>query len=178
MPVFDHDAPFNGDLAFQIAQDGHVSLFWSIQRLGDTSHWLADRGYQVVSIDGRGWESETDVHRSLAEALDFPEYYGANLAALDDVLRDVAEERHGADPSASGTVVVVRGFDRIMGKDRTLGGGLLDAFESAGRYAALFGRRLLWLVQSDDPDMKTPPIGAREVKWFGPEFLRSERGPE
>ena len=39
-----------------------------------------------VVIDGRGIGSEAEFHDKIAEAMDFPSYYGKNLDALWDVL--------------------------------------------------------------------------------------------
>ncbi|PXF29992.1 barnase inhibitor [Pokkaliibacter plantistimulans] len=39
-----------------------------------------------VIINGKDIKSEHDFHKQIAEALDFPKYYGSNLDALWDVL--------------------------------------------------------------------------------------------
>lgn len=39
-----------------------------------------------VIINGKDIKSEHDFHKHIAEALDFPKYYGSNLDALWDVL--------------------------------------------------------------------------------------------
>ena len=41
-----------------------------------------------VVIYGADYDSVEEIHRTLAEALDFPGYYGKNLDALYDVLTD------------------------------------------------------------------------------------------
>ena len=40
-------------------------------------------------IDGRRMTTRADAHAELARALDFPDWYGANLDALYDVLTDL-----------------------------------------------------------------------------------------
>lgn len=42
-----------------------------------------------VVIYGADYDSVEDIHQTLAEALDFPGYYGKNLDALYDVLTDI-----------------------------------------------------------------------------------------
>jgi len=45
-----------------------------------------------VFIDGTAVSSMADIHRILAEQLDFPAWYGNNLDALHDCLTDLTEE--------------------------------------------------------------------------------------
>ncbi len=44
-----------------------------------------------VSINSADYVSMEEVHEELADALDFPKYYGKNLDALYDVLTDADE---------------------------------------------------------------------------------------
>ena len=43
-------------------------------------------------IDGNAVTSMEEIHKSLAEQLGFPEWYGSNLDALHDCLTDLHEE--------------------------------------------------------------------------------------
>lgn len=40
----------------------------------------------IIELDGRKLLTESDFHDALVDALDLSEYYGMNLAALEDVL--------------------------------------------------------------------------------------------
>ncbi len=53
---------------------------------------------------------------------------------------------------------------------------VLDIIASQARYFLLFGRRLLALVQSDDPRLHFKPVGACPVDWNGREWLNKDRG--
>ena len=46
---------------------------------------------KYVFLDGEKILSHTDLHRTFADALDFPEYYGNNLDALHDCLTEQEE---------------------------------------------------------------------------------------
>jgi len=39
---------------------------------------------EVAILDASGWHAGADMHRDIAAALDFPDYYGNNLDALND----------------------------------------------------------------------------------------------
>ena len=44
-----------------------------------------------ITIDCRGFVPRTELHKTFADALSFPEHYGNNLDALHDCLTDIAE---------------------------------------------------------------------------------------
>ena len=46
---------------------------------------------KLIELDMNHFQTEEEVHRLLAEELSFPEYYGANLDALYDMLTTVLE---------------------------------------------------------------------------------------
>lgn len=46
---------------------------------------------QEILLDERDFSSLADVHELLADQLDFPDYYGQNLAALWDCLGDLSD---------------------------------------------------------------------------------------
>jgi hypothetical protein len=65
----------------------------------------------------RDWASVEDMHTAFAAEMSFPAYYGRNLDAFNDVLRDVAAFDYGSDPNASGTVLAVTSYDTLVQLD-------------------------------------------------------------
>ncbi len=114
---------------------------------------------------------------ALAPALDFPAYFGRNLDALNDCLRDVAVGDYGwrAD-TATGLVLVLTTFDRFAAADGRTAQVLLDSFADQARRAMLLGNRLMCLVQSNDPSLAFEPVGAMPVTWNDAEWLDAKRG--
>jgi hypothetical protein len=53
---------------------------------------------------------------------------------------------------------------------------VLDILADDARRFLLFGRRLLVLVQSDDPRITFAPVGATAVSWNPKEWLDGDRG--
>ena len=53
---------------------------------------------------------------------------------------------------------------------------ILDVIETTSRGFLLTGRKLLALVQSDDPRIAFERVGARPVNWNPQEWLPSDRG--
>jgi hypothetical protein len=53
---------------------------------------------------------------------------------------------------------------------------VLDTFARRSRSAALIGRRMMCLVQTDDARLTFAPVGATPVTWNNAEWLDSKRG--
>ena len=102
--------------------------------------WLSANGYQIVSVPAGSWQGPSDLHRDISQALDFPGYYGKNLDALNDCLRDVALGDYGLDRRATGFVLVLTEFDRFAAVEPVGAHALLDIFAERARNAALFGQ--------------------------------------
>jgi RNAse (barnase) inhibitor barstar len=176
--AFEPSAALGNEPDYRLVQDTFVTMFRDGGLLESTTGWLAGRGYQVVAVDAGGWLGEPDLHRDLALALRFPDYYGRNLDALNDCLRDVASWEYGADPTAAGLVLVLRHYDRFAARQPRAAHAVLDIFAARARGGALFGHRMMCLVQSDDPGLRFPPVGATPVMWNDAEWLDSGRGPK
>jgi Barstar (barnase inhibitor) len=176
MAAFDPDADLVNDVAFRLVADTFVTLFWRSAVLAEQIGWLRAHGYQVVALDASGWTTEADLHQALAGALDFPDYYGRNLDALNDCLRDVESHRYGWSRQATGLVLVFTGYDRFAGHSPYAAQAVLDIVANRARSAALVGERMFCLVQSDDPAIHFAPVGATPVAWNEAESLDAERG--
>lgn len=121
------------------------------------------------------WQTPAAMHEDLARSLDFPGYYGHNLDALNDCLRDIAEDLRGWPASAAGFVLVFIGFDAFAAHHPVDAWHLLDIIAHQARAALLDGRYLFCLLQSDDPGLSVKPIGAMPVMWNEAEWLDANR---
>ncbi|GEB65815.1 hypothetical protein SAT01_32630 [Sinomonas atrocyanea] len=175
MNAFDREADLGQDLGFRLLMNTAVSLFHRRQVLDETCAWLAEQGYQVTVLDASLWPHEADMHRAISEALGFPRYYGRNLDALNDCLRDVIVHEYGWDASATGLALVLMGFDAFASACPRPAQVLLDVVASRSREAALYGGRMMCLVQSDNPRISFDPVGAMPVLWNDAEWLDSAR---
>ncbi|GAB1639615.1 barstar family protein [Krasilnikovia sp. MM14-A1259] len=175
MSAFDPDAEQSGDVAFRLMAPSFVRLFWRTSVLQTAVGELRERGYQVVRLDAVGWMREADLHRDIAAALDFPDYYGRNLDALNDCLRNVVTCDYGTSREATGLVLVFIGYDAFTRRCPRAAQVVLDIFADQARAAALIGHRMCCLVQSDDPAIRFNPVGAMPVMWNDAEWLDSSR---
>jgi RNAse (barnase) inhibitor barstar len=157
-------APFESDAddrAYRLAVNGFVTLFWRTATLEDTVGWLIGHGYDIVRLPAAEWSSQADFHRDIAVALDFPDYYGGNLDAFNDCLRDLAID----GSQATGLVLVLTRYDTFASREPRTAQAILDIIADQSRTGALLGHRMLCLVQSDDPNIKFAPVGATPVTW-------------
>lgn len=177
MAVFIPDVTRTHPLDYRLAVGGSVRLFWSEDVLHRTVAWLAEHDYRVVEFDASRWRDDQDMHTDLALALNFPDYYGRNLDALNDCLGDVAVADYGLSKEDAGLALVIRRIDLFLQRQPAVGHHLIEALVGVGHDAALFGHRILCLAQSDDPDLTIPPIGARTVQWNDAEWMDSKRHP-
>ncbi|WP_327425459.1 barstar family protein [Streptomyces sp. NBC_01707] len=153
-----------------------VTLFWRQRLLNQAVQRLEDRDFRVVRLSAGQWSTEQDMHRAIAAALQFPDYYGHNLDALNDCLGDVACYG-GYDDSAEGAglVLAFTDYDRFAGACPRAAQVVLDIIADRARRAAVLQRRLICLVHSNDPDIQFDPVGAMPVMWNSDEWLDSNR---
>ena len=133
---------------WRLLRDSFVHRYEDAGQLRAASTALTELGYLVHELDAASWRSTGQLHDALTSALSLPGHYGRNLDALLDMLRDVAEYVYGSDPSTTGTVLAIHGYDRVVELDQRLAHGVLDMFALAARYGALLGHPMLCLVVS------------------------------
>src|SRR4051812_42710793 len=109
--AFDPQADLGRDRAFRLMMNTPVTLYWNRQVLAETTAWLSANGYQIIRLNAMAWSTEHDFHSDIAGALDFPGYYGHNLDALNDCMRDVVSQDYGWAPATTGLVLVFTGYD-------------------------------------------------------------------
>lgn len=143
--------------------NGFVTLFYRAEVLIRNVEWLEAHGYQVVELDAARWTTEEAFHGDVAAALGFPDYYGQNLDALNDCVRDIATFEYCTSPEATGFALVIRNFDLFIERLPEVAHIVLDTFVDQARYGALFGHRMLYLIQSNDPHTRLEPVGAQPV---------------
>ena len=176
MPAFDPDGDLGLD--YRLMQNGFVTLFWDPAVLRRATDWLAGHGYQVVALDGTAWATRRELCLAIGRALDFPgDFRGNSLDAFQDWLRSVACGEFGLDLDAAGLVLVLEHYHHIAGLDPFGAHAVLDCFANAARLGALFGHRVLCLVQTDDPLLSFPTVGATAVGWNPAEASFQARGP-
>jgi hypothetical protein len=160
---------------YQLLQNGHVVLFWRKEVLGSARDALRQLGYAMVELDASAWSDTHAMHEQVSAALDFPDYYGHNLNALNDCLGDVARYEYGSDRTAAGLVLLVTAFDHYARREPDAAARVADIFAGVARRGLLFGHRMLCLLQVDDPRFSLPPVGATPVSWNHAEWLDSKR---
>ena len=140
--------------------------------------WLQSNGYGIIEFDAGLWKSEEQMHISLRSGLSFPDYYGKNLDALNDCMWEDL-----VIPDEGGLVLVLHRYDhfakavQISTADaRSFAELVLDNFARAVRYHMLFGRRLIIILQSDNPRIRFENLAPVAADWNPHEWLAKNRG--
>ena len=157
-------------LDWTLLQNGAVTLYFRPQVLAEDVAWLKEHDYRVDTFECSDWIGESDMHEALSCGLEFPGYYGRNLDALNDCMGDIEI------PEESGRVLVFKRYDSFAANNPDVAWSVLDIMELNSRHLLLFGRRLIILIQSDDPGISFDPVGGRSVGWNRREWLNKSRG--
>lgn len=83
---------------------------------------LAALGILAAAIDGDPLEDDRTLLAAVAEAFEFPDYFGANWDALDECLRDMSWA------PAAGYVLVVTGAEGLWQRDPRLAARLVRSW--------------------------------------------------
>jgi RNAse (barnase) inhibitor barstar len=159
-----------GRLDYALLQNGPISGYFDRRILAEDLRWLREHQYQIDTFDSGSWASKEVAFDELAARLEFPDYFGRNLDALNDSLGELPV------PMDSGRVVVLERFDQLYARTPEWAWTLLDVFADQSRSHLLFGERLIVLLRSDDPRLSIRPVGDCPVAWNRREWPSSSRG--
>ena len=157
-------------LDWRILQNGPIALYFNPKILDDDITWFENQQYVICSFDCSTWKTVDDFHRDVADILKFPEYYGKNLDAFNDCLGDIHLLDNG------GCILKFLHFDYFLTRFPEVAWNILDIVADNSRRFLFQGKRLIGLVQSDDPRIELKPVGATPVIWNPQEWLSANRG--
>jgi hypothetical protein len=149
-------------LDWAILKFGPVALFHQPAVLDDAIAWLRRHGYSVAVVDCGADPSKQGVLDAITAALGFPP--GTSLDGFNDYCwqLEIADE--------GGLAVVLLHYNQVAAADR-------EFAEACSAWdKLLFGRRLMCLVQSDDPRLDFRPVGGHTPYWNPREWLLKDRG--
>jgi RNAse (barnase) inhibitor barstar len=157
-------------LDWRLLERGAIALYYRSAVLSADIGWLRQQNYLIHELNAAGWSAPEAFHADAQRTLGFPPHYAKNLASWIDCLAELDV------PDDSGMAIVFRRFDAFAKAQPQLAQTILDSIESTSRRFLLTGRRLLALVQSDDPRIRFERVGAMPVTWNPREWLDADRG--
>lgn len=147
-------------LDYAILSRGGVCLYFQHDVLAEDIAWLAVERYEIVQFDEDGMLAPEFFHDEARAKLRFPTDYGRNLPAFFEQITTLE-----IPEGVGGLAIVLVGIDPLVDKDAGFVHGILDALSQASQRYILTGRRLVTLVQTEEPDLELPPIGTRPIGW-------------
>src|SRR3954471_13313170 len=145
MASFRTDQKESQRLDLSLLQNSPVALYHRPALVDEDLSRLRSEGYTMDEFDCSKWHAEADFHAEVGVRLGFPDYYGRNLDAFNDCIGDIEV------PDSGGRAIVFRRFDLFAVREPRVAQVILDIMASTSWHCLLFGRRLLTIVQSDDP---------------------------
>ena len=155
MAVFDNLE--NEYLVWTLMQNGSITMYHHAAFLKEDINQLRKDGYLINTIDCSKVVNKIDLLQQFEHELDFPDWWGRNLDALNDLIGDIYV------PRDTGRVIVLNRIDHLFVYAPDLTWHILDILEHNSRSFLLFGKRLITLVQSDVPDVIVKAVGANPV---------------
>jgi RNAse (barnase) inhibitor barstar len=167
-------AVFSGDdfqrIDYGLMQNGSITLYFRPAVLSEEVKALKELNYQIDEFDCTTWNCVAEMHKQIAVKLNFPQYFGRNLDALNDCISDIEI------PDESGRVLVLHRFDDFATREQETAWHLLDIITRNSWLWLLEGKRFFALAQSDDPKTRFDNLGLQSTSWNGTEWLNSSRG--
>lgn len=157
-------------LDWKLMERGAVALYYRSSVLSADVSWFKQQKYVVHELNAVLWTTSDAFHDDVKSTLGFPAHYARHLMSWVDALPEMDV------PDDGGTVLVFRRYDIFAKAQPQLAQTILDSIESTSRRFLLTGRRLLALVQSDDPRIRFERVGAMPVTWNPREWSDSDRG--
>jgi RNAse (barnase) inhibitor barstar len=124
----------------------------------------------VKEFDSSSWKTPENFYDVIASDLKFPDYFGRNLDALNDCFSGIEI------PLEDGFVIAFSKFDLFNAQLPDFTWNILDIISKRSRQHLLFGKRLICLIQSDDPQISFKEVGKQPVIWNPRERPKKNRG--
>lgn len=153
-------------------RSGAVNLYRRAEVFEDAILDLITLRYRILRLR---FQTIPQFQNDLSLALNWQEQFGyfpwtGNLDALNDGFRSEPFD------SAEDNAVCIENFDALVKSDPTLSFALLDMIACHSRAYLLFGKRLVGLIQTNDPKFSCPGIGKSSAMWNEAEQLDRARG--
>ncbi|HXI71911.1 MAG TPA: barstar family protein [Verrucomicrobiae bacterium] len=158
-----------GRLDWRLLQNGFINLYWRINYLDEDVQKLEELNYRIARFDCSSWKTMDESAVDISSKLNI-QWNGKSLDALNDLLTDIDI------PFESGFVLVFSKYDLFQKLEPKTSWPILDILASNGRLHLLFGKRLICMVQVDEPTLNFQPVGAQAVLWNPREWLNKDRG--
>ena len=117
------------------------------------------------------WKDESDMHKNISKVMGFPDYYGCNLNALNDCIFN-----YFLDGTSSNILLAFKKFNKFSENNYQCALNILDIFADKSRIMLLVGRKLITLIQSDDPTLSFDKVGGLTIQWNQKEWFNKNRG--
>jgi hypothetical protein len=158
--VFSRDETDRFD--WKLLQSGGVNLFLKMEDFERAIGNLFDLNYRIHRLC---FENTAQIERDVSVMLKWEELFGyfpwdGSANALDDAFYD--EPLNSCDDCA----ICIENFDAWVTLDEQSSFYFLDILERHSRNYLLYGKRLIGLIQTNDPTYRCRGIGSTDATWY------------
>lgn len=135
---------------------GPVILYEDETAWLEDNSWFEQADYKVFLFDAEKWTTIDVMYSDMQEVFGFPAYFGRNLDALVDCLRDL-------DPKH--TLISIKNYDAWVKTNRIIAQTILDIFAAHSYETLIHGRRFIVNIHTNER-LKFKPLNCKEVTPF------------
>lgn len=159
MAVFKKTLEEQRRLDFRMLLSGAITFYRQKEKINHVANWFLLNNYVIFSFDCSEWLEPNDFHKEVSSKLSFPDYYGRNVNAFIDCIRDLEF------PEEGGILFTFYNLDKffIMNEDFCL--SIFDAIELTSREHLMLGNRLISLAQLTNQNIVVSKIGCITPSW-------------
>jgi RNAse (barnase) inhibitor barstar len=156
-------------LESRLLQNGCVVLYYSPFQMEAHADLLCSIGWRFKEVLVAESGTQEEFYDQLSLMLEFPSYFGRNLNAFRDCLGEINF------PESGRLALQLVRFDAVARRDARFAHAVLDILAESERRWLMQSRRILFMVQSSNPDLTFPGVGASPVLWNFEECQDSAR---
>ena len=153
----------------RLLQNGCIVMYYSPFLMEQHSCELVLAGWTFKEIYAASKGSQNEFFDQVSMQLDFPDYFGRNLDALNDCLSDIVL------PESRRLAFGLTRFDLLAQQSADFAHAVLDIFARMERSCLMRNERILLLIQSSNPNLNFPPVGGTPVLWNFKEWHNADR---
>lgn len=152
----------------EILRDGPICMYYKNSILDEDVNWFYENRFEVYDINVKDWNRK-NYQDNLKKAFDMPDYYGGNSNAFEECLNEKIYSRY------QGLVIVLRRIDEFLNNDSNSSINMLDIIARESRFWLIEGKKLITLIQSNEPFLELPKLGGIEPVWNAQEWMNDSR---
>ena len=152
---------------FELVRDGCINLFYKTEVYLNTIEKLKNESIDIYVFDAIDWNKEENFYSSFSKGMNFPDYFGNNLDAINDCLGDLINKN---------IAICISNYENFMIKCQKQANILPKIILTNCWEAILQENVMLMLIQTNNGSISFNDIKEFPPKWNQKEWLNKNHG--